>query len=167
MSTSLSTTEPRTAAPLRFEPPRFPPAIRPEDEPPDAGRALKLELAKARLKVLRLAAVAAAAGRDGRRALAIAKEVGDVARELKAMDGKSAAPSPLPTTLADVRDSEDPEVKALLAHARATLTIARKAARPGSEEERHINRLLGEVGTPSVETDLAASADGGRIDLSI
>ncbi|CAA7612951.1 hypothetical protein [Magnetospirillum sp. SS-4] len=167
MSTSLTTAESRTAAPLRFELPRFPPAIRTEDEPPDVGRALKLELAKARLKVLRLAAVAAAAGRDGRRALAIAKEVGDVARELKAMDGKSAAPSPLPTTLAEVGDSTDSEVKALLAHARATLTIARKAAAPGSEEEARINRLLGEVGTPSVATDLAATVDGGGIDLSV
>ena len=143
MSPSPMTTESRTAAPLRFEPPRFPPAIRPEDEPADAGRALKLQLAKARLKVLRLAAVAAAAGRDARRALAIAKEV------------------------AEVKDPADPEIKALMAHARATLTIARKATRPGSEEERHITRLLGEVGTPSVETDLAASADGAGIDLSI
>jgi hypothetical protein len=167
MSPSPMTTESRTAAPFRFEPPRFPPAIRPEDEPADAGRALKLQLAKARLKVLRLAAVAAAASRDARRALAIAKEVAEVARELKAMDGKSADPAPPPTTLAEVKDSADPEIKALMAHARATLTIARKAARPGSEEERHITRLLGEVGTPSVETDLAASAEGGRIDLSI
>ena len=163
---------------------------------------LKIELAKARLKALRLAAVAAAAAHDGKRALGIAKEVADVARDLKAMAGSQStdpdipttAPDPTPTATASpaaatttaatppdptpaaspaaatapaAATSDDPEIQGLLAHARATLTILRKAAKPGSEEERQINRLLGGVGTTSLETDLTPTADQAHIDLSV
>lgn len=219
MSTSLSKTEPRTAALAilaQAPPPAAAAAPSPEDSRvtlirtataeavqvsrsladrlketentgSDTARALKIELAKAKLKALRLAAVMAAAARDGKRALGIAKEVQEVARELKGMAGTQAAAAEMPATTAEptavdvgqaaapaptAKTAEadaaaDPEIKALLAHARATLTIARKAAKPGSEEERRINRILGEVGTPSVATDLAPMADEAHIDLSI
>ncbi|TAN79422.1 MAG: hypothetical protein EPN20_00450 [Magnetospirillum sp.] len=216
MSTSLSKTEPRTAALAILAsapPPAAAAAPSPEDTRvtlirtataeavqvsrtladrlketentgSDAARALKIELAKAKLKALRLAAVMAAAARDGKRALGIAKEVQEVARELKGMAGTQAAAAEMPATTAEPTPAgaglaaktaaadapgnpDAPEIKALLAHARATLTIARKAAKPGSEEERRINRILGEVGTPSVATDLAPMADEVHIDLSI
>ena len=64
-----------------------------ERQASDSARALKIALAKARLNALRLAAMAAAAARDGKRAVGIAKDVADAVRAVQAAaDSQGDAP---------------------------------------------------------------------------
>jgi len=163
-----------------------------------AANAAKLEMIRVRLKALRMAAVAKAAQHDSEGARKISEEAARVARDVGKMrsdapgtassaasgsgagtDAASAAAGQAPTAEADSATAADAaaldaSVDALIQMAREIISIARKAARPESEDERAMTRLRDQTGFPDMQTDAAAgvaptakSGDGTGIDVEV
>ena len=143
-----------------------------------AARAAKIEQAKARLKALRLAVALKVVVRDGKGALKVAQEVSEVARDIRALRSDASATggvTPLadpaagtgeiPATAGEAAAGDDAAldsaVDGVLQTARQIVALARKAARPGSAEDRAIEHLQNPIGKPQVQTDIIGAADGG------
>lgn len=134
-----------------------------------AFKAAKLELARAKLKALKLAAAVNALRRDAKGALRVAEEAAKVARALKRMRGgetethaeaaaaASAAPAeaPPPSPEPDV----DPAIDALVQTARKVIAIARQAAPLGSPEDGAMADLQRRTGVPDAAIDVIAGSD--------
>ncbi len=136
-----------------------------------AFKAAKLELARAKLKALKLAAAVNALRRDAKGALKVAEEAAKVARALKRMRGEEAetpadpadatsatpaeAPPPSPQAEADA----DPALDALVQAARKIIAIARQAAQPGSPEDEAMADLQRRTGVPDAGIDRVAGSD--------
>ena len=152
----------------------------------NAAKAARLDLARARLKALRLVAALKAVLGDGRGALKVAEEAARVARDIEGLRaGKApaetgtAAPgstteAPAATVSAAVEAEADPAVDALLQTARKIIAMARRAARPGSPEDRAMESLQRGIGVPQIATDIDVVGDlvaaaGGRtgVDLKV
>lgn len=150
-----------------------------------AARAAKIEQAKARLKALRLAVALKVVVRDGKGALKVAQEVSEVARDIRALRSDASAtggvtppadpaagtgetPAAAGEAAAPAGDDAalDSAVDGVLQTARKLIALARKAARPGSAEDRAMGHLQNQIGEPQVQTDIAGAdlvlaADGG------
>lgn len=134
-----------------------------------AFKAAKLELARAKLKALKLAAAVNALRRDAKGALRVAEEAAKVARALKHMRGgeaempteESAAASAAPAESAppSPRAGVDPAIDALVQIARKIIAIAREAAPLGSPEDEAMAELQRRTGMPDAAIDVIAGSD--------
>jgi len=130
-----------------------------------AFKAAKLELARAKLKALKLAAAVNALRRDAKGALRAAEEAAKVARALKRMRGQEAeTPAAAPSAPADSLPSLPevgfaPAIDALVQTARKIIAIARTAAHPGSPEDKAMADLQRRTGVPDAAIDVVAGSD--------
>lgn len=134
-----------------------------------AFKAAKLELARAKLKALKLAAAVTALRRDAKGALRIAEEAIKVARALKRMrSGETETPAEESATASagPAEDSQpspeagvDPAIDALVQAARKVIAIARQAALPGSPEDKAMADLQRRTGVPDAAIDVIAGSD--------
>lgn len=134
-----------------------------------AFKAAKLELARAKLKALKLAAAVNALRRDAKGALRVAEEAAKVARALKRMRAgerempaeesaaASAAPAEAPPTSPEA--DTDPAIDALVQAARKVIAIAREAASLGSPEDKAMADLQRRTGVPDAAIDVIAGSD--------
>lgn len=133
-----------------------------------AAKASRLDLARARLKALRLMATLKAALGDGRGALKVAEEAARVAREVeglrttRATAGADAAAGQATTVAAATEAAADPAVDDVLQTARKVIALARRAARPGSVEDRAMESLQRSTGVPQIAADVGGDGDRTR-----
>lgn len=134
-----------------------------------AFKAAKLELARAKLKALKLAAAVNALRRDAKGALRVAEEAAKVARALKHMRGggtempaeESAAASAAPAEALppSPQSDVDPAIDALVQTARKIIAIAREAAPLGGPEDEAMAELQRRTGMPDAAIDVIAGSD--------
>jgi hypothetical protein len=117
-----------------------------------AFKAAKLELARAKLKALKLAAAVNALRGDAGGALRVSEEAAKVARALKRMRGEKTE---TPAVAADF----EPTIVALVQTARKVIAIARQATRPGSPEDEAMADLQRRTGVPDAGIDVVAGSD--------
>jgi hypothetical protein len=117
-----------------------------------AFKAAKLELARAKLKALKLAAAVNALRGDAGGALRVSEEAAKVARALKRMRGEKTE---TPAVASDLEPAIDGQVQA----ARKVIAIARQAADPGSPEDEAMADLHRRTGVPDAGIDVVAGSD--------
>lgn len=136
-----------------------------------AFKVARLELARAKLRALKLAAAVSALRLEATAGGRIAEEAATVAVDLEAMRGRGKASSgrllaetgdiASPSTLQADAGAE-PTVDGLVQTARKVIAIARKAAVPGSPEDKAMAELQRRTGV----ADPAADSVGG-LDLTL
>lgn len=112
-----------------------------------AFTAARIELARAKLKALKLAAAVNAVRRDADAALGVAEEAATVARDLEGLRGD---PSGADAGMA---------IDALAQAARKVIAIARKAASPDSPEDKAAAALQEKTGVPDPTVDTVGDGD--------
>jgi hypothetical protein len=150
-----------------------------------AAKAARLDMARAKLKALRLAVALKVMARDAKGALKVAEEAAKVARDIKSLRSDAsatagsatpadtaAAAEEIPTATAEAAaenlpadtpagedGSADSAVDALLQTARKIIALARKAARPGSAEDKAMEQLQNQTGVPQLQSDIVSESD--------
>lgn len=152
----------------------------------DAQKAARIDMARAKLEALKLAAIVAAYSHDPKAARKVAEDAAKVAKDLKALRveiGGVAPPlpsatteveapagvdkpqdvEPAPSTAASDSEKQDADViktlDGILQLARKVIAIARSAAAPGSPEEREMAALQAATGVADIRTDVVTDAD--------
>lgn len=134
----------------------------------EAAKTARIELARAKLRALRLAAALKAVKGDGRGALMVAEEAARLAQSIKGLGAAGPATGTVASVSGEARAARgtpagaasETAIDGVVQTAHEIIAMARRATRPGSPEERIIERLRRATGTPQPAAGIGGDDDG-------